>query len=157
VRVLLDVQRTIQGGAFFRVGQRLFEGVYLNTPPLGRAVDDLGQALTSTWLTWSVTQASIYRCRTLAPWSTQAAVAWMDQRTTDALVVVRDALIEDVLPLLKLRIRHHAGPRDGDAADFSENMVRSLARAVDTVVKGLRTQLPTQAIEQARRTHAGAS
>ncbi len=82
LRVLLDVQHTIRGGDFFRIGQRLFEGVYVNSPPLGRAVDDLGQGITCTWLTWSVAKAAMYRCRVTTPWSMKSAVqnGWTARR-----------------------------------------------------------------------------
>jgi hypothetical protein len=60
-----------------------------------------------------------------------------------------------VLPLLKLRLRHYAGPGVGDAAGFSEQMTQSIARAVDTVVKGLQTQNPVRAAQLSRRTQPG--
>lgn len=153
--VLLDVLHTIRGGDFFRIGQRLFEGAYVNSPPLGRAVDDLGQAVTSTWLTWSVTKAAMYRCRGVAPWNLKAAVEWLDQQTAESLGMVRDVLIADVLPLLKLRIRHNIGPGITDAAAYTEQVTQSVARAVEVVVKGLSTQNPARAAQLSRRTQAG--
>ena len=155
LRVLTDVQHTIRGGEFFRIGQRLFEGVYVNSPPLGRAVDDLGQAITCAWLTESVTKAAQYRCRAIRPWKIGQAVDWMDRQTESSLVAVRDLVNEDVLPLLKLRLRHYAGPGVGDASNFSEQMTQSIARAVDAVVKGLQTQNPVRAAQLSRRTQPG--
>jgi hypothetical protein len=155
LRVLLDVQHTIRGGDFFRIGQRLFEGVYVNSAPLGRAVDDLGQGITCTWLTWSVAKASIHRCRVTTPWSIKSAVQWMDRQTAESLGVVRDVLISDVLPLLKMRIRHNAGPGIADADGFTEQLTQNLARAVDTVVKGLHIQDPSRAAQLSRRTQPG--
>ena len=155
VRVLTDVQHTIRGGEFFRIGQRLFEGVYVNSPPLGRAVDDLGQAITCAWLTESVTKAAQYRCRGIRPWKISRAVDWMDRQTESSLIAVRERVNEEVLPLLKLRLRHYAGPGVGDAANFSEQMTHSIARAVDTVVKGLQTQNPVRAAQLSRRTQPG--
>lgn len=156
VRVLTDVQHTIRGGEFFRIGQHLFEGVYVNTQPLGRAVDDLGQAITCTWLTESVTKAAQYRCRSMHPWKLSRAVDWMDRQTESSLIAVRDLVNQDVLPLLKLRIRHYAGPGVADAANFSEQMTQSIARAVENVVKGLQTQNPVRAAQLSRRTQPGA-
>lgn len=155
LRVLLDVQHTIRGGDFFRIGQRLFEGVYVNSAPLGRAVDDLGQGITCTWLTWSVAKATVYRCRGTTPWSVKSSVQWMDRQTAESLGVVRDVLISDVLPLLKMRIRHNAGPGVADADGFTEQLTQNLARAVDTVVKGLNIQDPSRAAQLSRRTQAG--
>ena len=153
--VVRDVLRTIRGGDFFRVGQRLFEGVYVNSPPLGRAVDDLGQAITCTWLSWSVTKAAMHRCHSLTPWDEGQAVAWLDEHTAESLAVTRDVLISDVLPLLKLRIRHSAGPGVADAAGFSDAVAQSVARAVENVVKGLSTQDPAKAVQLSRRTQPG--
>jgi hypothetical protein len=155
LRVLTDVQHTIRGGEFFRIGQHLFEGVYVNSPPLGRAVDDLGQAITCAWLTESVTKAAQYRCRAIHPWKISRAVDWMDRQTESSLVAVRERVNEEVLPLLKLRLRHYAGPGVGDAANFSEQMTQSIARAVDAVVKGLQTQNPVRAAQLSRRTQPG--
>ncbi len=151
-RVLSDVEETSRQGDFFRIGQRLFEGAYVSSPPLGRAVDDLGQGITCTWLTWSVTKAAAYRCRALTPWSLHDAVYWLDSQSADSLTVVRDVLINDVLPLLKLRIRHMAGPGLADSAGFSEQVTQSVAKAVDSVVKAVK-QNPVQVIQQSRRTH----
>lgn len=154
-RVLADVAATVRGGEFFRIGQRLFEGAYVNSPPLGPAMDDLGQAITCTWLTWSVTKATSFRCRSITPWAPDEAVEWLDRHTADSLHVVREVLINDVLPLLKLRIRHSAGPGVADAVGFSEQVTQSVARAVDMVVKGLTTQNPAKAAQLSRRTQPG--
>ncbi len=154
-RVLKDVFDTIRGGDFFRIGQRLFEGVYLNSPPLGRAVDDLGQAITCTWLTWTSTQAAAYRCRTLVPWQLEQSVEWLDSGTAASLAVVRETVINDVLPMLKMRIRHSVGPGVADATGFSESVVQGIARSVENVVQGLRAQHPEKAVQRSRATYVG--
>ncbi len=79
----------------------------------------------------------------------------MDRQTAESLGVVRDVLISDVLPLLKMRIRHNAGPGIADADGFTEQLTQNLARAVDTVVKGLHIQDPSRAAQLSRRTQPG--
>lgn len=154
-RVIRDVMNTLSRGQFFRTGQRLFEGVYANSPPLGRAVDDLGQAITCTWLTWTVTRAAAYRCRTLYPWQLDQSVEAMDRGTPESLVVVRDTVINEVLPLLKLRIRHSVAPGIADASGFSESVGQGVAKAIDSVVLALRAQHPEKAIQRSRLTQPG--
>lgn len=155
--VLRDVWHVMSGGDFFRIGQRLFEGVYANSPPMGSATADLGQAISSIWLTWSVAQAAMHRCQSLREWTPNAAVRHLDQLTMDSLLITRDTLIRDVLPVLKLRIRHSVGPGTADAAGFSEQVVQGIAKAVDTIVQGLRTQPPERAAQISRRTQHGAA
>lgn len=155
--VMRDVCHVVIGGDFFRIGQRLFEGVYVNSPPMGRATEDLGQALASIWLTWSVAQAAMHRCRSLRAWTVQTATEYLDQRSLDSLLVTRDTLISDVLPVLKLRIRHSVGPGVADAAGFSEQVVQGIAKSVDAVVQGLRSQTPAQTAQAGRRTQHGTS
>lgn len=155
-QVIKDVANSLGRAQIFRISQRLFEGVYANCPPLGRGVDDLGQAITCTWLTWTVTRAAAYRCRTLYPWQLGQAVEVLDRGAPEALIVLRDTLIADVLPMLKLRIRHSAPAGVADAANFSESVAQSVARAVDSVVLSLRSNNPERAIQRSRETLAGA-
>lgn len=153
--VIRDVWRVMAGGEYYRIGQRLFEGIYRNSPPMGRAAEDLGQALSVIWLTWTVAQAAMHRCRHLGAWSPELAMTHLDHLTIDSLLVTRDTLIRDVLPLIKLRLRHSLGPGTADAAGFSEQIMEGVVKAVDGVVQGLRAQAPEQAAEQSRRTLHG--
>lgn len=153
--VIRDVWRVMMSGEYFRIGQRLFEGIYRNSPPLGPAAEDLGQALSVLWLTWTTAQAAMHRCRHFTAWSVDQAIAHLDHLTIDSLMVTRDTLIRDVLPLIKLRLRHSVGPAVADAAGFSEEVMDSIVKSVDGVVQGLRTQPPEQAAEQSRRTLHG--
>lgn len=155
LRVLADVEEASRAGEFFRIGQRLFEGVYLNSPPLGAAVDELGQAITCTWLTWSITKMSAYRCRALTPWRLRDSVAWLDSQTEESLSVVRDVLVEDVLPMMKMRIRHIAGSAMADRPGFPDEVTQGLAKSVDAVVKSVRARNAAQAVQLSRRTLPG--
>lgn len=150
--VIRDVWRVMTGGEYFRIGQRLFEGIYRNSPPLGPAAEDLGQALSVIWLTWIAAQAAMHRCKNYGAWTVDQAIAYLDHLMIDSLLVTRDTLIRDVLPLLKLRLRHSVGPAVADAAGFSEQVMEGIVKSVDGVVQGLRTQGPEQAAEQSRRT-----
>jgi hypothetical protein len=153
--VVRDVWRVLTGGEYFRIGQRLFEGIYRNSPPLGPAAEDLGQALSVIWLTWTTAQAAMHRCRTLDAWSEQKAIAHLDHLTIDSLLVTRDTLIRDVLPLLKLRLRHSVGPAVADAAGFSEEVMEGIVKSVDGVVQGLRAQAPEETAKHSRRSLHG--
>lgn len=149
--VLRDTWDVIRTGAFLRVGQRLFEGVYVNSPPMGGAADDLGMAISITWLTWNNAQAAMDRCEALAPWRVDAAVSQLDARMAESLTITRDTLIRDVLPVLKLRIRHSLPPGSTEVASFTDSVVQSVARSVDSIVQGLRSQPPVRATAAARR------
>lgn len=153
--VARDVWRVMVGGEYFRIGQRLFEGIYRNSPPLGPAAEDLGQALSVIWLTWTTAQAAMHRCRQFGAWSVQQAIAHLDHLTIDSLLVTRDTLIRDVLPLLKLRLRHSVGPAVADAAGFSEEVMDGIVKAVDGVIQGLRAQAPEETAQHSRRSLHG--
>lgn len=153
--VLRDVWNVMAAGDYFRVGQRLFEGIYRNSPPLGPAVADLGQALSVIWITRTIAQATMHRCRTLGGWSVAQAVDHLDHSMVDSLLVTRDALIHEALPLLKLRLRHNLGPAVADAAGFSDQIVEGIKKAVDSIVQGLRAQAPEQTAEHSRRAIQG--
>jgi hypothetical protein len=150
-----DVWRVLTGGDYFRIGQRLFEGIYRNSPPLGPAAQDLGQALSVIWLTWTTAQAAMHRCRAIEEWTVEKAIAHLDHLTIDSLIVTRDTLIRDVLPLLKLRLRHSVGPAVADAAGFSEEVMEGIVKSVDGVIQSLRTQAPEEAAEHSRRSLHG--
>ncbi len=153
--VIRDVWRVMVRGDYFRIGQRLFEGVYRNSPPAGPAAEELGQALSVIWITWTTAQAAMYRCKTYRRWTFEQATAYLDHLTTDSLIVTRETLIRDVLPTLKLRLRHHVGPAVADASGFSEQVIEGIAKSVDGVIQSLRAQTPEQTAEQSRRTVHG--
>ncbi|MCO5062269.1 MAG: hypothetical protein M9963_09800 [Kiritimatiellae bacterium] len=153
--VIRDVWRVMVRGDYFRIGQRLFEGIYRNSPPAGPAAQELGQALSVIWITWTTAQAAIHRCTTYQRWTLAQATAHLDHLTTDSLIVTRDTLIRDVLPMLKLRLRHHVGPAVADAAGFSEQVIEGIAKSVDGVIQSLRAQAPEETAEQSRRTVHG--
>ncbi|HMP75675.1 MAG TPA: hypothetical protein PKE12_05190 [Kiritimatiellia bacterium] len=153
--VLRDVWRVMSGGEYFRIGQRLFEGIYRNSPPLGPAAEDLGQALSVIWLTWNTAQAAMHRCRHFGAWTVDGAIKHLDSLTIDSLLVTRDTLIRDVLPLIKLRLRHSVGPAVADAAGFTEGVMDGIVKAVDGVIQGFRAQGPLEAVEHSRRSLHG--
>lgn len=153
--VIRDTWRVMSRGEYFRVGQRLFDGIYRNSPPAGAAADDLGQALSVIWLTWTTAQIAMHRCRTYRKWTVEQAIAYLDHLTIDSLLVTRDTLIRDVLPMIRLRLRHSVGPAVADAAGFSEQVMEGITKAVDGVIQGLRAQGPEEVAEQSRRTQHG--
>ncbi len=153
--VIRDTWRVMAGGEYYRIGQRLFDGIYRNSPPMGPAAEDLGQALSVIWLTWATAQAAMHRCRHYGPWTVEKAMAHLDRLTTDSLLVTRDTLIRDVLPILKLRLRHSVGPAVGDAATFTDGVMEGIVKSVDGVIQGLRTQAPEQMAEHSRRSLHG--
>lgn len=155
VIVVRDVWSVMTGGEYFRIGQRLFEGIYRNSPPLGPAAEDLGQALSVIWLTWITAQAAMHRCRHFGTWTVQQAITYLDHLTIDSLLVTRDTLIRDVLPVLKLRLRHSVGPAVADAAGFSEEVMEGIVKSVDGVIQGLRAQTPEETAEHSRRSLHG--
>lgn len=148
--VCCDVLRTVARGDYFRIGHRLFEGVYANSPPLGDAVDDLGHALSVAWLTWIVAQAALDRCLALSRWTVEEAVQRLDRSIVDSLEITRDTLIRDILPVIKLRLRHRLGPGRSEASDFSEMLSEGIAKAVDSVVKSMRAEAPEEAVQKSR-------
>lgn len=153
--VMRDTWRVMVSGEYYRIGQRLFDGIYRNIPPMGPAAEDLGQALSVIWLTWTTAQAAIHRCRNYTPWTVEKAMSHLDQLTIDSLLVTRDTLIRDVLPILKLRLRHSLGPAVTDAAGFTEEIMAGIVKSVDSVIQGLRTQAPELAAEHSRRSLHG--
>lgn len=153
--VIRDTWRVMARGEYFRVGQRLFDGIYRNSPPAGAAADDLGQALSVIWLAWTTAQIAMHRCRTYRKWTTDQAIAYLDHLTIDSLLVTRDTLLRDVMPMIRLRLRHSVGPAVADAAGFSEQVIEGITKAVDGVIQGLRTQGPEEVAEQSRRTQHG--
>lgn len=149
--VLRDTWRVMTRGDFIRLGQDLFAGVYANCPPMGKAVEDLGQAITCIWLTQSVATAATLRARTTRAWHTSDAIAAMDARCYDSLTVTRDALIKDVLPMLRTAF-HHKVPRGADESPvFLSNLVAGITRAVDAVVQGLKATPIQETVQKARR------
>lgn len=152
-RVVMDVCRVIYEGQFFKLGQTLFAGVYSNSPPLGRAADSLGQALTTIWLTRTVSRAAILRCEDVRYWTVERAVADLDACVLDLLADSKECLLQDVLPLLKLSLRHQAPAGVTDVTAFSSGVIEGLARAIDAAVRMHKSQ-PT-AVATARRTING--
>ncbi len=153
--ILRDVFDTLATGRFFKLGHSLFAGIYANSPPLGPAVDDLGQSLTTIWLTTTVSQAVILRCETTEEWDTDAAVEKMNSRIVEMLAQTKDSFLRDGMPILRLRIRHSAPPGTPDAAGFSEIVSNGIALAIDSVVRGYKNQSPEQVVATARRTMSG--
>ena len=154
-RAVRDVWQLITEGNFLKLGQKLFEGVYTNSPPMGRAVDDLGQALTSIWLTRMVSQAAILRCEADWPWTVEPAVRLLEGGTIDSLEATRESVIRDALPVLKLRIRHSAPLGVPDAAGFSQSVIDGIIRAIDQVIKTTRSKPPELVVAEARSTMHG--
>lgn len=149
--VLRDTWRVMTRGDFIRIGQDLFAGVYANCPPMGKAIEDLGQAISCIWLTQSVATAATLRSRTTRTWHTSEAIASMDARCYDSLSVTRDALINDVLPMLRTAF-HHKVPRGADESPvFLSNLVAGITRAVDAVVHGMKATPIEQTVQKNRR------
>jgi hypothetical protein len=152
--VIRDTVRVITRGAFLRIGQHLFEGVYANSPPMGQGAEDFGEALTSIWLTVSVAEAAMHRCSSLTAWTVEDAIEHLDRRTVEFLKITREELVREVMPLLKLRFRHSVPPGVADAAGFSDALSGGIEKAIDMVVQGLRAQPPEKTAQDSRRTQA---
>ena len=149
--VLRDVWQVMTRGDFIRVGQSLFSGVYANCPPMGKAIEDLGQAISSIWLAQSTTRAVLDRCKATRSWSVEEAIARMDASCMEALVATREALIRDVLPMLRTAF-HHKVPRGADESPtFLSTLIQGITRAVDNVIHGWKTAPISEAVRTARR------
>ncbi|HMP73450.1 MAG TPA: hypothetical protein PKE55_09335 [Kiritimatiellia bacterium] len=140
--VIRDVWSVMTKGDFLRLGQRLFHGVYQNSPPLGRAVDDLGEAIAAMWITQSVSNAAAHRCCVIHGWRVDDAIGWMDEQTIPSLHAIRDVLVEEVLPMLRVRIRHSAPWGTQDTVEFTDSLVKGITKAVESVIRGLSQQHP---------------
>ncbi|MFH0908096.1 MAG: hypothetical protein V1929_04980 [bacterium] len=136
--VMRDVWRVVTEGRFLTLGQDLFAAVYANTPPLGRAIDDIGSALTSIWLTRIIAIAAAIRCEAVEEWDTAEAIGRLEAMTEETMASVKETLTQDVLPILKLRLRHSAPAGTTDAAGFSKSIVDGIVRALDTLAYTLK-------------------
>lgn len=153
--ILRDVWRVMTRGDFIRIGQSLFSGVYANCPPMGSAIDDLGQAISCIWLTQSVAEATMHRTKSLRVWHLEDAIAAMDARCHAGLAITRDALIKDVMPILKTAF-HHKVPRGEDESPvFMSNLITGITKSVDAVIATLKTVPIEQTVQVARRTSDG--
>lgn len=152
--VLRDVWRVMTRGDFIRVGQALFSGVYANCPPMGKAIEDLGQAISSIWLAQSTAQATLDRCKATRGWDVEGAIALMDSKCMASLVTTRDVLIRDILPMLKTAF-HHKVPRGSDESPtFLSTLVQGITRAVDTVIHGWQAAPIAETVQNTRRAAA---
>ncbi|MCB1070169.1 MAG: hypothetical protein H7A43_00180 [Verrucomicrobia bacterium] len=147
--VIRDVWQVMTKGDFIRLGQRLFEGVYINSPPMGMASNDLGQAISTIWMTHSISNAAALRCRTIHSWTLKQGIADMEGQTVPTLNEIREEWMRSVMPLLKIRIRHSAPPGTEDTAGFSESVVRGITKSIDHVVQGLSSR-PMAAAQPSR-------
>ncbi len=134
-RAIRDVWDVMTKGDFIRLGQRLFEGIYENAPPMGQASDDLGQAITTIWITQSISKSAAQRCRAYEGWDLHAAIDWMDTQTIPGLHTTRDVLLNTVMPLIKSQLRHSAPPGMPDREGFTDTVTRGISKTVETVVR----------------------
>ena len=151
--IIRDVWGVIYSGRFLKLGQTLFAGVYANSPPLGHTAATLGSALTTVWMTRVLSRACMLRCEETRAWSSARAAQDLDACMLDLLADSKECLLQDVLPLLKLTLRHHAPAGVSDVTAFSSAAVEGLARALDAAVKAHKAQ--PSAVIAARRTFAG--
>jgi hypothetical protein len=154
-RVMSDILRVLTSGQFLKLGQRLFAGVYVNSPPLGRAIDDLGQALTSLWLTRVVSRTAMLRCEVLGTCNVRQLMRLVDRHVPAMLAETKEGFIEDALTTLRLRIRHSAPQNISDTAGFSHTVADGIAKAVDMVVSAFVNLPPEEAVANARKTLPG--
>lgn len=154
-KVLRDIWQVMTRGDFIRIGQALFAGVYANCPPMGRGVEDLGQAISCIWLTRSVSHAASQRCKTLRRWTVPAAIADMDAHCQQTLAETRETLIADILPLLRTAFHHKVPRADGEAPTFISNLVTGITKAVDIVIASHKTQPLAETFQRTRRTEHG--
>ncbi len=135
-RVMRDVWLVMSKGDFMRFGQRLFSGLSANPQALGRPGEDLGQAFSIIWLTHAVGRAARLRCCTLHDWRETTAITDMRLQLGECLSMTRDTVINDVLPILKRRIRQYA-PLNVDANAYVEDVAGVFVKSVDSVVLSL--------------------
>ena len=138
--VMRDVWRVLGEGRFLNLGQDLFASVYANAPPLGRAIDDIGPALTSIWITRVIAIAAMIRCETLEEWDTADAIGRIEAMTEETIASMKETLTQDVFPVLKLRLRHSAPEGTEDVAAFIKSIVDGVTKALDTLAHTLKHQ-----------------
>lgn len=153
--VLRDTWRVMTRGDFIRIGQSLFAGVYANCPPMGGAVEDLGQATACIWLTESIAQATALRCRTTRRWRAGDAIAAMDAHCAQSLSATRDVLIKDVLPLMKTAFHHKVPRTEGESPTFMSNLIGGITKSFDIVINNLKTTPLPESVQKTRRTEHG--
>jgi hypothetical protein len=149
--VMRDTWQVMNEGRFLSLGQNLFEAVYTNTPPLGRAIDDIGPALTSMWLTRTIALVTMLRCEATDEWDAGDAVGRVEALTEETIAVIKQSLQDDVVPILKLRLRHSSPDHVTDSAAFSRSIVDGIAKALDTLVSNLRHRPAHSQVLLARR------
>lgn len=138
--VIRDVWQVLAEGRFLALGRDLFASVYANAPPLGRSIDDIGPAMTSIWLTRIITMSAIIRCETLDEWETSAAIRRIEAMTEETVAAIKETLAQDILPILKLRLRHSAPEGTADVPAFSKSIVDGVTKALDTLANTLKHQ-----------------
>jgi hypothetical protein len=149
--VMRDVRRVMIEGRFLKLGQNLFESVYANTAPIGHAIDDIGPALTSIWLTRTIALTAVLRCESLDEWETDDAVGRLEALTEETIIAVKDALTQDLLPILKLRLRHYAPEGTTDTVAFSRSVIEGIAKTLDALAGKLKRQPAEKTTLFARR------
>jgi hypothetical protein len=142
-------------GDFIRIGQSLFAGVYANCPPMGTAIEDLGHGVSCIWLTQSVAQAAMIRCKSTRLFTIPGAIAAMDTRCHEALSTTRDVLIKDVLPMMKTAFHHKVPRTDGDSPVFMSNIIGGITKSFDIVVNNLKTTPLHEAVQISRQSEHG--
>ncbi len=153
--VLRDVWRVMTRGDFIRIGQSLFAGVYANCPPMGGAIEDLGGAISCIWITQSVSQAAMHRCKALRFWSLAEAISAMDAQCHEALTATREVLIKDALPIMRTAFHHKVPRTEGESPAFMSNLVSGITKAVDIVINTHKTLPVLDTVQRARRTEHG--
>jgi len=145
IRVMSDVWQIMTKGDFLRYGQRLFSGINSNPYSLARTGEDVGHALSITWLSYAIACATRQRCTTLHDWTLPTAISEMQEEVVPCLEHTRDSLQRDVMPNLKGRIRHYA-PYGSDPDQFVDQINEALIKSVDSVVLTLSTKFNTSSI-----------
>ncbi|HMP90446.1 MAG TPA: hypothetical protein PJ991_09600 [Kiritimatiellia bacterium] len=135
-RVMIDVWKIMTKGDYMRYGQRIFSGINSNPYSLARTGEDVGHALSITWLSHAVAAATRQRCTTRHDWDLDKAIDQMQDQVIPCLEKTHATLQPDVIPKLKSRIRHYA-PYGQDPDQFAEQINQSLIKAVDAVVISL--------------------
>jgi hypothetical protein len=127
--VARDAWDAMSEGRFLSIGQNIVSCVQANSPPMDRGIDEVCSALTAMWVTQTAGLVAMLRCECLSEWDMEETVGRIEALTDESIAVMRQVLLDDAQPLLKLKMRHAAA--GVDAAAYAKSVIESVTRALD--------------------------